>query len=117
MTDKPCVTCKWLEKEKILVNPDGQVIPCCYLANTLYLNSVDSNQGRMWNIIPVLKKYKANKQRYNLNNHTLEEILTSDWFNIDLPESWKSYDTIPSACNTFCDESENIQKSNEAKQL
>ncbi len=113
MTDKPCVTCKWLEKSKILVNPDGQVIPCCYLANTLYLNSIKPEQGRNWNINPTLIKYKENKKRYNLNNHTLEEILTSDWFNIDLPESWESYETIPSACAVWCDERQNIQESNE----
>ena len=29
MTDKPCITCKWLEDDNILVNPDGQVLPCC----------------------------------------------------------------------------------------
>ena len=104
MTDKPCVKCKWLEMEKILVNPDGQVIPCCYLANTLYLNSNTANQGRMWNTTPVLKSYKTNQKKYNLNNHTLEEILTSDWFNKELPESWEDYETIPEACRTFCDE-------------
>ena len=47
-----------------------------------------------------------------LNNRTLEEILKSDWFNIDLPESWKSYETVPMACRTFCDD---FQKNNEAE--
>lgn len=105
MTDKkPCVTCKWLKSEKVLVNPDGQVLPCCYLANTNFLNKQDSNQGRRWELEKVLIKYNKNKDRYNLNNHTIEEILTSDWFNEDLPESWESYDTIPSVCEMFCDE-------------
>ena len=54
----------------------------------------------------VLNKYKKNKDQYNLNNRTLEEILKSDWFNIDLPESWKSYETLPMACRTFCDDQE-----------
>ena len=31
---KPNVTCKWLTMSKCLINPDGQVLPCCYLANT-----------------------------------------------------------------------------------
>ena len=108
MTDKkPCVSCKWLEMEKILVNPDGQVIPCCYLANTLYLNSVDSNQGRNWNLNPTLIKYKQNKKKYNLNNQTVGERWTSDWFNKDLPESWESMKLFQKR-QLFYDESKNI---------
>ena len=125
MTDKkPHITCKWLKEEKILVNPDGQVLPCCYLGNTNFLNQSDPTSGRMWDKGQaqhpyknakegfVLNKYKKNKDQYNLNNRTLEEILKSDWFNIDLPESWKSYETVPMACRTFCDD---FQKNNEAE--
>ena len=104
---KPCITCKWLKDEKILVNPDGQVLPCCYLGNTSFLNESDPTSGRMWDKEGfVLNKYKKNKDQYNLNNRTLEEILKSDSFNIDLPESWKSYETLPMACRTFCDDKE-----------
>lgn len=105
MTEKkPCVTCKWLKKETILVNPDGQVIPCCYLANPLYLNLQDSDRGRMYDVTEVLKKYKANKELYNLNHTSMDKILNSDWFNVDLPKSWESYDTIPGQCLLFCDD-------------
>ena len=112
MTDKPCIKCKWLEDDNILVNPDGQVFPCCYLGNTNFLNDVDAEEGRSWNKYEVLIKYKENKELYNLNHRTLDEILMSDWFNIDLPNSWESYDTIPHACSTFCD---GFQKDNEAE--
>lgn len=105
MTDKkPCVTCKWLKMEKVLVNPDGQVIPCCYMANTLLLNLTVTGQGRVWDNNEVLKKYKDNKEQYNLDNKNMEDILTSDWFNEDLPESWKDYKTLPEMCMIFCDE-------------
>ena len=105
MTEKkPCVTCKWLKKETILVNPDGQVMPCCYLANPLYLNLQDSDRGRMYDITEVVKKYKANKELYNLNHTSMDKILNSDWFNVDLPKSWESYDTIPGQCLLFCDD-------------
>ena len=30
------IKCEWLSQDKILVNPDGQVFPCCYLANKYY---------------------------------------------------------------------------------
>jgi hypothetical protein len=104
---KPCITCKWLQEEKILVNPDGQVLPCCYLGNTSFLNESDPTSGRMWDQEGfVLNEYKKNKEDFNLNNKTLAEILNSKWFNEDLPKSWERYDTLPMACRTFCDDAE-----------
>tara|TARA_B100001287_G_scaffold71745_1_gene59258 strand:- start:863 stop:1201 length:339 start_codon:yes stop_codon:yes gene_type:complete len=112
MTDKPRIKCQWLEKDQVLVNPDGQVLPCCYLGNTNFLNKHDETQGNSWRLNDVLLKYSKNKKDYNLNNKTMDEILLSDWFNVDLPNSWKSYDTIPHACRTFCD---GFQKNNETE--
>ena len=31
------IHCEWQRSRRAIVNPDGQVIPCCYLANTMYL--------------------------------------------------------------------------------
>jgi hypothetical protein len=101
---KPRITCRWLERKKILVNPDGQVLPCCYLANTLYLNLSNPKLAPEWDNTEILKKYKEKLSDYNLNNKNIEDILSSDWFNIDLPESWESYDTLAHPCKTFCDE-------------
>lgn len=101
--NKPCVTCRWMQSQKIVVNPDGQVVPCCYLANSLFSHSVTKNKGRQWQHSPILQKYIENIDDYNLNNKTITEILTSDWFNKDLPESWESRDTIAPVCQTFCD--------------
>ena len=42
----------------------------------------------------------------------MDEILLSDWFNIDLPKSWESYETLPTPCWTFCD---GFQKDNETE--
>ena len=104
---KPNIICRWLNDEKILVNPDGQVLPCCYLGNPAYLyeatKHTDNPGGRAFAENAVLKKYTDNKEQYNLNHKTLKEILTSDWFNKDLPESWKSYKTMPHMCQLFCD--------------
>ena len=45
----------------------------------------------------------ANKADYNLNNRPINDILSDDWFNKDLPESWEDYETLPFACGIFCD--------------
>lgn len=107
---KPKVICRWLQDQKILVNPDGQVLPCCYMGNPAYVHEAtkhtNSPGGQQFAKNPVLKKYLDNKEEYNLNHKTISEILTSDWFNKDLPESWKEYATIPTMCQTFCDNQE-----------
>ena len=104
---KPNIICRWLNDEKILVNPDGQVFPCCYMANPAYLyeatKHTDNPGGQAFAKNVVLKKYADNKEQYNLNHKTLKQILTSDWFNKDLPESWESYKTVPHMCQLFCD--------------
>ena len=108
----------WLEMNKCLVNPDGQVIPCCYLANGLFrhlsIPDHDLGSGRGWSENKTLKKYIDNKENFNLDNQQIDSILKSDWFNKDLPESWDSYDTIPHPCKIFCDNSyADISKDNE----
>ena len=30
---KVTIQCEWLKDNRVLVNPDGQVWPCCYLGN------------------------------------------------------------------------------------
>ena len=104
---KPNIICRWLNDEKILVNPDGQVLPCCYLGNPAYLyentKGTDYPGGKTFDKNPTLKNNIDNKEEYNLNHKTLEENLTSDWFNKDLPESWESYETMPHMCQLFCD--------------
>ena len=99
----------WLEMNKCLVNPDGQVIPCCYMANSLFTHLTALKSGNehiemvQWNKDPTLKKYIENKEDYNLNDNNIDDILSSDWFNKDLPESWDSYDTVPYVCKIWCD--------------
>lgn len=31
------VKCEWMETKRLLINPDGQVLPCCYFANVVYM--------------------------------------------------------------------------------
>lgn len=31
------IQCEWMESQRILINPDGQVLPCCFLANVIYM--------------------------------------------------------------------------------
>lgn len=87
------IKCKWQQNNKFVINPDGQVIPCCYLANILYN---DPNQHG------IMAEYIANKLQYNIFHRPVLDILQSDWFVETLPESWQSEDTTHSVCKRWC---------------
>jgi len=91
-----CISCKWLQMRKILVNPDGQVFPCCYLSNNMF----SSNPLKPHH--DTMKNYVENKDENNIFNKPLEKILEeSDWFNNKLPESWESDNPI-NQCVKYC---------------
>ena len=95
------IVCEWAEKNKFLVNPDGQVWPCCYLANPAFKRRVtrEDIQTKLtedeWVILkkddhPLMDKYIDNMDDLNINNKNIEEILTHEWFTKTLPNSWLS---------------------------
>ena len=67
------------------VNVEGTIWPCCFTSNLPYLQEYDS---RLWR--EKDKKYSAKHGANwnNLDHRSLQEILDTDWFSKDLPESW-----------------------------
>ena len=104
MSNKICIECMWAKADRVLINPDGQVYPCCYLGNLHYAFMNDPNPWliKQYSENEALKKYNDNKEEYNIKNHTLQEIMSSDWFNVDLPDSWESDETVPQPCERMC---------------
>lgn len=91
-----CISCKWLELRKVLVNPDGQVLPCCYLANNYYQFGPQVFNGE------TMLEYKKQEKDNNIFLKPLEQILEeSDWFNDTLPESWLSKNPVKQ-CVKYC---------------
>jgi hypothetical protein len=101
---KTYVRCSWQEEGRILVNPDGQVWPCCYFCNKAYYAEQTGKIDEWFSRYPdrIFHKYFAHKEELNLKNRTMEEILSHEWFTKDLPESWIEEDTRAEQCQTFC---------------
>jgi hypothetical protein len=105
-SDNKCgIKCEWMQSKRVLVNPDGQVLPCCFFANVMYMYD-RLGAPKSWT---PKKEYGIEDQimdvprvEYNLFNKPLEEILESEWFTKTLPESWEDSDTLPRQCRTFC---------------
>ena len=89
------IKCSWGSKNRFVVNPDGQVLPCCYFANVVYSNTNLNGVG-------VLESYNHQKQDLNVFNKPIADILTSDWFTKTLPESWEDSATTHSICKRWC---------------
>jgi len=92
------IKCKWGSNNRFVVNPDGQVLPCCYFANVSYSST---------NLNGVIKLYNEQKHELNAFTRPIEDILTSDWFTKSLPDSWKDSATTHSICKRWCDNATN----------
>ena len=84
------IKCEWKEKDTILVNPDGQVWPCCYLPNKKELVSKSG----------FYNKYYMNKSN-NLIEKNLDDIL-SDNFYAFLQMSWTEKSMCLKPCKSTC---------------
>ena len=91
----PKIDCKFLKQTtNTIVNSSCQVWPCCYFGNKEY-KSIEQDQH-------IFKEFYKNKDKHNLNNHTIKEILNSEWFTKTLPESWKDEKTCARQCKRWC---------------
>lgn len=106
------IKCQWIEKNKFLVNPDGQVLPCCYLANNLWMGDTmgDSDMYEQFRLKPmreqsVMAEYEKHKADLNIKNKSIKDILTHEWFEKTLPESWEG-DNCLRQCRTWCSHEE-----------
>ena len=115
--------CKWLEDdEQILIGPDGQVLPCCYLSAFFTLDNVAPKEDPdTWVVDPIgdqlyykdlvysehrnehiYIEYQKRKDKLNIFTNSLEDIIANDWFTKILPESWENENTISKQCKNVC---------------
>ena len=108
------IVCKWKQLNKYLVNPDGQVLPCCYVANKNYFdNSTNYNEknynvsGRRYNnredarISYIMNRYDKYSKELNIFENSIEDIMKHKWWK-ELEESCESNSRIYERCRKFC---------------
>lgn len=88
------INCKWSAQNRIFINPDGVVSPCCYIGHVFF----HPGRWEMYNKKPLYSAF--NRDEHNLKNKSLEEILNSSWFNKTLIKSWKT--NPDNRCKKFC---------------
>ena len=95
------IVCEWGVKNKVAINPDGQVLPCCFFCNPHYF-SKNSPEVKSWFMEhPVMQEYQKHQEEYNVFSTSLINIINSKWFQKTLPNSWKTDNPIHQ-CQKFC---------------
>jgi len=123
MKNQKNIKCEWMAKNNALANIDGQVYPCCYLANSFTLRSIFGPDvkkdypdemtygGRKWKKsdekdldtkVYLLEEYFKHKDELNLYNNSLEDILNHEWFTKTLPKSWQEDEKTHRLCAKHC---------------
>lgn len=85
------IVCRWaMPRNEIVVNPDGQILPCCYHANAHYTAKTDKNYFTELMRNPIYSEdYNNNLEKYNILYTPLSEIIRSEWYTKILPGSIK----------------------------
>lgn len=121
--NKQNIRCQWMETNRLLINPDGQALPCCFFANVMFtaeklgrpkswkpkekygIEDQIGDRERVSYITAteaVLNEYHENKEQYNIRNNSLEDIVNSEWFTKTLPESWDDSTRTVRQCKKHC---------------
>lgn len=92
------------------INVEGTIWPCCFASN---LHFSSTAVALHWQSIERKYKLKYGEHWNNLYHRSLIDILDTDWFKEDLPNSWKnpkqSYFMCLENCGTCRDRPERIQ--------
>ena len=78
------ITCEWAEGNKVYVNENANVFPCCYWHHHIQTRNGGANE--------FIEKFSKDVAlgKYNLKTKTLQEILMSDFYQNQLKEHIES---------------------------
>jgi hypothetical protein len=99
MSEEFKIKCQWLEEGRLIIDPDGQVVPCCFMSNMLF-RLMNDEDFKVKN--PTFVKYVEDMKDMNIHNKTLDEIFDHEWFEVTLPESWKDENLAMGICKQYC---------------
>ena len=88
------IYCKWVHMRKIMIDYNGQVLPCSYFADVLLHNTDTVNL--------INSEYTKNIKDLNINTRSLEAIISGKWFTETLPNSWSDPESAMECCRTHC---------------
>ena len=95
------IVCRWAApRNEVVVNLDGQVLPCCYHQNAYHWGHLSGKSNDLLRS-DVYEYYLANKEEFNLFHSSLPDILNHEWYTTTLPNSMLRDKAIPN-CERNC---------------
>lgn len=94
------IVCKWAEDNKVYVDENGNVYPCCFWHH--HINTRLDKGGTEF-----VRAYSKDVAlgKYNLKNKTLEDILMSDFYQYEIKKHIES-DRPNQVCKWQCENEE-----------
>jgi len=112
------IYCRWsMPRNEILIKPDGSVVPCCYIGNGYWQYLQDGNDRSKYLENKTMKDFIDNKEKYNVFNYTIKEIVDSEWYQKTLPASMKSDKPIHTCERNCSNRIRETQQIREATQI
>ena len=98
------IKCEWLDEDTLFIGYDGKVWPCCYFAHDYHQYYLLPHRAEKWRktgeYLHKLDHYYG-KDWNNINSYSLEKILNSSWYTVNLKESLTT--NPQSACVFNCE--------------
>ena len=74
------IVCQWAQDKKLLINPDGQAWPCCYLSNPAYTVKIQkARDGKVtygYDVVghPIIQEYYAFEDELNVFKNDFDDL-------------------------------------------
>lgn len=94
---KTSVNCKVKEEKSVYVSAEGLILPCCWLANQLYIAYLPYKGAPIWKLIDS----NGGIDKINALKFNLKEIIEGDFFQKVIPDSWENKERLD-VCGKIC---------------
>ena len=91
------IDCKFQKQSALFIDFQARLWPCTWVAAPIHFSKIDNIQTKQ--IHNLMKQYGATFN--SLRHHTLEDVLTHEWFASNLVSSWKT-DKKLMTCGRTC---------------
>jgi len=82
--NKTSITCKVKNDKSIFITADGNLFPCCWIANQQYIWYLPKKGAPIWSLIDK----NGGIEKLNLRNNSIKEIIEGKFFK-DIQKTWK----------------------------
>lgn len=89
------INCRWSEQQKLFVDQDQNVWPCCY-----WHSRAHRGLKRETELFETFQSELKTTNKYNLRDYTIAEILNKDFYRKDLEDSFE--DNPAPICQFIC---------------